>query len=336
MNPDAPPEEPQSPPVESPAEASPPKVSRREESHSEASRPVKVSDEELFPEYEGDRFIPKGEVGNFITDKLGLSGDRYQWDFILYVEALILTIASLYVGFMFIAPKAGTLALFLITGAMTPRMNQILDLNRHHIWVEKKSPLVANWRTFTAIMSIAIGVFVGWLLMGSVIETGTLESELGEIFAVGPLGSAFLEWRFESSLILLGHVVGFLAALLLAFLYKTFGAMLVIVLNVSFWAISLIRLIHGDLAAGESLTVFSYAGAFATFFPHLFFMCAAYVLTCLVAIFLSKGLVRYRLKERRLLKVFLGVMPLALVAFVALAVSVSLQIYYVPWMLTLL
>ncbi|MEO5376701.1 MAG: hypothetical protein H7832_02785 [Magnetococcus sp. DMHC-6] len=266
-----------------------------------------------------DEFIPAFEIGNFITDKLGLTGDKT------------------YIGLMFVAPEAGILALFLITGALAPRINQVLDLNRHHIWVDKQGSFITNRKSVMAILAVAAGVFIGWFLMASVSNPLFFQNDLTPFFAFRVKETSLIQWNFDPQIIISNHLIGFLSALLLAFLYKTYGATLVIVLNVTYWAVTLAQLIQGEFVLTSHLSLpLAYLGAILTFFPHMLFTCIAYVIICLVAIFISKGLVRYHLNEKRFFSIILAILPMSLMAMLFLLIAILLKIYYIPWMLTLL
>lgn len=291
---------------------------------------------EPVPEYGDDWFVGSKEIGNFITDKLGLVGDRHQFDFILYVEAIILTIISVYVSFLFVAAESGILSLCLVAGALTPRINQILDLNRHNIWVAKKGPIQANRKSVVSLISLALGVFLGFFIVAFAADPEVISRRFGTILTLILMDSHMIEWDFNFQSSLYGHTVGFLAAMMLAFLYKAFGAMLVITLNTCGWAIYLVQLLKRGAADVDVTSVMYYLSAIVTFLPHMFFVFAAYVIISMAAIFLSKGLVRYAITEKRFYKVVLAVFPIAILGVVCLIVAVCLQSFYIPWMLSLL
>lgn len=206
--------------------------------------------------------------------------------------------------------------------ALIFQMNNLLNENRDAIWVYRRSSWEANSVLTFKVVSIFMGVFLSTIACQLIAPKYFLVpiAPKGELFGNDPMP------------LFLHNLRVLVACLLLAFIYRSAGILLVICWNAVNWSTSLLSFILFARNAGARHTWF-----FSTsVLPHLVFEAAAYITAGMTGVFLSKALFKYKLSSEKfflvsracvaILLASVGCLWLAMELEVGLAQSVLTQI----------
>ena len=112
-------------------------------------------------------------VIQFLPSQHKLFGDG-----LLFIEALILTLVSVYATRLIGVPEPGLIGIVLASAAMAPSLNRILALNRSRIWSEEGNGLRVNLESIFSGLSLFFGMFLAFIIIGITIS----DSEIIEDF----------------------------------------------------------------------------------------------------------------------------------------------------------
>ena len=259
-------------------------------------------------------------------------------DFLICVEAAIIAVLSVYIVRGLNVSEAGVIAVLLASAAMTPRFNAILAINRDQIWAERSSGRRVNAKSIISGFSIFLGMFLGFLVVGILTNDTALKEHFQFILKETQIDAEFVlsPERFSvGPSIFVHNLVVMLAFAVLAFLYRSLGAMIALGWNASVWAIALVLFV----GSGSQMDVHPVSYGLLVIIailPHLVVEASAYLAGSLSAIFLSRGVTLYKVSDPRLKRVLIAVLVLASVSIGLLAVGAVLEHYYAPTMLTLM
>ena len=271
-----------------------------------------------------------GSVIAAILDFSPLSGPA-GWNLKLFVEGLILSLISVFLIRAIDATEAGLMAIALASAAMTPRLNRVLEINRERVWSEEGSGPGANRTSLFSGLSIFLGMFVAFLVVGIVSTESQLHKDFSFILQQTRVDTdAILSpARFSQGMSIFGHNILVLVSFgVLGFVFRSLGTMIALGWNAGVWGITIVLFIGGG--AESQLTPVLYAIVILiAIMPHLLTEAAAYVVGALSSVFLSRGVILYGVGDPRLNRVMVAVLLLALLSVALLAVGASLE-HYVP------
>ena len=265
-------------------------------------------------------------VINFVQSPNKLFGDG-----LLFVEALILTLISVYAVRLIGVPEPGLIGIVLASAAMTPRLNQILELNRVRIWSGEGNGRRVNLASMISGLSLFSGMFVAFMAIGIASSDAVLIKDFNFIVTRIQLdtNTVLSPERFSQGVSIFQHNLSVLITLaLMSFVYRSLGAMFALGWNAGVWGVTIV-LFMGGRRDTELNTVVYGTMILIAIIPHLIVEAASYLIGALAAIFLSRGLTIYRLNDTRLNRVMSAVGVLAILS-VGLLVSGALLENYFP------
>ena len=280
------------------------------------------------------------DPGNMLAAILARFGRPREgpWDLLIGVEATIITVLSVYLIRGLNVQEAGLFAVMLASAAMIPKFNTILAINRERIWAEQGSGRRANAKSIISGLSIFVGMFLGFLVVGILTNDTTLEEHFQFILQEAQIDADIVlsPERFSLGPSMFVHnLMVMIAFAALAFLYRSLGAMIALGWNASVWAITLVLFV----GSGSQMDVHPVTYALlviVAIIPHLLLEAAAYITGSLSATFLSSGVTRYKVSDPRLKRVLVAVLVLASLSVGLLAVGAVLEHYYAPAILELI
>ena len=280
------------------------------------------------------------DPGNLLATILARFGRPREgpWDLLIGVEATIITVLSVYLIRGLNVREAGLFAVMLASAAMIPKFNTILAINRERIWAEQGSGRRANAKSIISGLSIFVGMFLGFLVVGILTNDTTLEEHFQFILQEAQIDADIVLSPERFSLgpsIFVHNLMVMIAFAALAFLYRSLGAMIALGWNASVWAITLVLFV----GSGSQMDVHPVTYALlviVAIIPHLLLEAAAYITGSLSATFLSSGVTRYKVSDPRLKRVLVAVLVLASLSVGLLAVGAVLEHYYAPAILELI
>ena len=265
-------------------------------------------------------------VINFVQSPNKLFGDG-----LLFVEALILTLISVYAVRLIGVPEPGLIGIVLASAAMTPRLNQILELNRARIWSGEGNGRRVNLASMISGVSLFSGMFVAFMAIGIVSSDAVLIKDFNFIVTRIQLdtNTVLSPERFSQGVSIFQHNLSVLITLaLMSFVYRSLGAMFALGWNAGVWGVTIVLFMGGGRDTELNTVVYGTMILIAII-PHLIVEAASYLIGALAAIFLSRGLTIYRLNDTRLNRVMSAVGVLAILS-VGLLVSGALLENYFP------
>ena len=265
-------------------------------------------------------------VINFVQSPNKLFGDG-----LLFVEALILTLISVYAVRLIGVPEPGLIGIVLASAAMTPRLNQILELNRARIWSGEGNGRRVNLASMISGLSLFSGMFVAFMAIGIASSDAVLLKDFNFIVTRIQLdtNTVLSPERFSQGVSIFQHNLSVLITLaLMSFVYRSLGAMFALGWNAGVWGVTIVLFMGGGRDTELNTVVYGTMILIAII-PHLIVEAASYLIGALAAIFLSRGLTIYRLNDTRLNRVMSAVGVLAILS-VGLLVSGALLENYFP------
>ena len=265
-------------------------------------------------------------VINFVQSPNKLFGDG-----LLFVEALILTLISVYAVRLIGVPEPGLIGIVLASAAMTPRLNQILELNRARIWSGEGNGRRVNLASMISGLSLFSGMFVAFMAIGIASSDAVLIKDFNFIVTRIQLdtNTVLSPERFSQGVSIFQHNLSVLITLvLMSFVYRSLGAMFALGWNAGVWGVTIVLFMGGGRDTELNTVVYGTMILIAII-PHLIVEAASYLIGALAAIFLSRGLTIYRLNDTRLNRVMSAVGVLAILS-VGLLVSGALLENYFP------
>jgi hypothetical protein len=235
-------------------------------------------------------------------------------------------------------PHSGPFAVFLAAAGLTRRFDAILEENRRAIYERAQSSRRANATSSAAVLSLFLGMFAAFAAAALLSSELQLSSEFSFVFDAAQLGDdTILSRRFGGALGLFVHNVLVLSVFCaLAFVYRAYGALLVLSWNACIWGLVLTFLTRRGLASSEvHPALFVSASAFAVL-PHLVLEASGYVLASLAAIYLSQAVTKYSPSEAIFRDVLRAVLALTALAFVCLFLGAVVESTLPRFVLSLL
>ncbi len=192
----------------------------------------------------------KAEPGSVIAAVLDFSplSGPVAWNLKLFVEGCILSLLSVFLIRFIGAAEAGLLGIALASAAMTPRLNRVLEINRERIWSEEGSGPSANRTSLFSGLSIFLGMFVAFLVVGIVTDDIRLYKDFSFIIQqtrVDP-DAILSPDRFSQGMTIFGHNILVLISFgVLGFFYRSLGTMIALGWNAGVWGITIVLFMGG-------------------------------------------------------------------------------------------
>ena len=275
----------------------------------------------------------KNEPGSVIAAVINFvqPPNKFFGDGLLFVEALILTLISVYAVRLIGVPEPGLIGIVLASAAMTPRLNQILELNRARIWSGEGNGRRVNLASMISGLSLFSGMFVAFMIIGIASSDAVLIKDFNFIVTRIQLdtNTVLSPERFSQGVSIFQHNLSVLITLaLMSFVYRSLGAMFALGWNAGVWGVTIVLFMGGGRDTELDTVVYGTMILIAII-PHLIVEAASYLVGALAAIFLSRGITIYRLNDTRLNRVMSAVGVLAILS-VGLLVSGALLENYFP------
>jgi hypothetical protein len=264
-----------------------------------------------------------------LPERIGL---RY---LLLAAEGLGYAAAGVYIARLIGLRESGVFSIFLASAALQNRFEQLLDENRERIWQKTSTSFRTNALTAGSVFSIFLGMMLAYVGAAVLLK----DAEVGPAFhfalqAAGLGSDTILTRKFTGMLGLLGHnFLVMISILMLAFIYRSYGALLALGWNACIWGLVLTFLVRRGLHATDGGSAAFIAGSVVAVLPHLALEASGYVLGSLAAIFFSKGFLKYELKDRRFFAVLRACAWIIIVSSALLALGALLESRWAPWML---
>ena len=280
------------------------------------------------------------EPGNIFSALLNIFpvSSTFAWNIQIWLEAMLITILSLFVVQALGVPESGLIGLSLASAAMVPRFNTILAINRERIWAAEGTGRRVNSQSALSCLSIFSGMFVGFLLIAIITDYQSLQENFGFVLRETGFkpGDVLSPERFELGTAVVAHnIIILLAFGILALLYRSLGTMIAVGWNSSVWAITLTLFIKSGSGSDTSQFLTGLIIILAIM-PHLIVEALGYISGALCGIFLSRGITIYDFFDPRLKRVMIAVLVLAVVAIVLIIVAGLIENSYAPYILELI
>tara|TARA_B100000029_G_scaffold515460_1_gene622474 strand:- start:839 stop:1714 length:876 start_codon:yes stop_codon:yes gene_type:complete len=274
-----------------------------------------------------------GEPGSIVAALIDLQPIQRKGfrDLCLILEALILTVVSIYAVRLIGVPQPGLVGIVLSSSAMIPRMNQILLINRDRIWREQGNGRQINLDSIGSGLSIFIGMFIGFLGIGFLSSESVMIGDFNFIITRAGLdpNAVLSADRFSQGLQIFQHNSSVLITLTaLSFVYRSLGTMFALGWNAGVWGITIALFMNGGDESDLAPVMYG-AMILIAIMPHLIFEASSYLTGALAAIFLSRGITLYSIGDSRLNRVLIAVVVLGVLSLALLLIGAVLE-HHVP------
>jgi uncharacterized membrane protein SpoIIM required for sporulation len=201
----------------------------------------------------------------------------------LFVVALLYTGVGIYAAHRFFPQATGAVSVFLAVFGMLPTANMLVERSKMR-WSSKDRRARANLRLALAVLAIFCAVLAAFGLTGLVVPRDLLRESFS--LQLSPwLHLREPAYHPSAFLPILGNnLLVMLATLLLSFLYRTAGGLLVLAWNASIWGLVFVH--FADFRVG------SYLKIMACVLPHLTFEALGYIAAVMAGISLVRRVLR--------------------------------------------
>lgn len=239
-----------------------------------------------------------------------------------FLSSAALTAATGILLLVFGLAAAGIFAVFTTAITLASPLTDLLNDNREAIYERAENPWWVNGRTALGLLAIFVGMGIGFT--GVALWLGEIAIDQGFGIFVAPVRvdqtlftQRFGPWHFffVQNLRVYGAIV------VLAFAFRSLGALLVLGWNAARWTSVLTVLTARAMDESNLSSGVFIAGAAAALLPHILLEAAAYSGAGLGAIFLSRALMRYGPFHQRFVQVARATAALLLISLVVLAVA---------------
>jgi hypothetical protein len=281
--------------------------------------------------------IPQQQTAATLLPRLTSGSQRRQW-LGLFAEGAIYTGIGLAFMHASASEQAGVFAIFLAAAALLGPFNTLLTENREAIWDRGEDPRRANRRSVVGVLAMFLGMLIAFavaaLLQGEARSAATFRIALE---AANIDRDTILTRRFGSMGGLVLHNVWVLVTIVaLAFVYRSYGALLALTWNAALWAVVFCALVQRAIHSTQVPMLAFAAISAAAVFPHLVLEALAYVTAALAAIFMSKGMAKYGVSDPKFRAVVLASGRLVLAAIAILVVAAAAEHFVAPNVLSLI
>jgi len=248
----------------------------------------------------------------------------------LFLETCFFTLIALLFAYMLGISQGGIIALFLVSASLMRRVRELLDENRDNIWKHKVGGWKANRISAISVLAIFSGLFVTCMVFAILLAKFASMKEVERFFdfilKTQKLHEGSIVSRFSSFFgILLNNCIVLFTTLLLGFIYRTYGMLLVICWNACIWSVVLLYVFRGAWFSSKMSGWVFLLRSCGAVLPHLILEATAYILAALAAIFLSRGYAKYEVSEKPFKQVFKASMTLLMLAYLTVVIAAVLE-----------
>jgi len=231
------------------------------------------------------------------------------------------------VAWLVFPTASGLISVFLLTLGMQGSFQVLLDRNRRDIWDEKMNPVKANYLLTIAIVAIFMGSVTGFTLITRLVPAEALRSLFSIQFQLTPLQAVDLSRiHFGSFGELFTHnLTIFGLSILISWVYREGGAMLILSWNASVWALSYAYLMRSTVVLGKGTWFSSTLAIVGGITPHLILEAAAYIIGAMGGIFLAKAIEKYHWNDDPFRRVLRASLMLIVIGVAILAVGCLIE-----------
>ncbi len=231
---------------------------------------------------------------------------------------------------------AGMISVFLVTAALSDRLTLILETNRRDVCVFQRGRWASNKSTAAAVLTLFLGMFAAYASVAYVIgDAGSQHAFAFTAKLAGLESTNLLEHEFGNLAALLLQNLGVVVAIaFLAFLYRSYGAMLVLAWNACVWGFVFSSLAAEGHRSGVLSGTIASLVAYTAVLPHLILESGAYILVALAALFASQSLATYEADDPRLRKTAPVVATLMACGLASLLLGAVAEAYFAPLVFT--
>ena len=202
----------------------------------------------------------------------------------LTLEGFFFVALSIAIVYALGVQEGGLISMFLCGAALATRFNLIM--------------LESTGRSKAVdIMALFVGIFVAYISVALIIEMKHLHWLFGFVMDAANLhAGSTIETRNFSDFtgILFHNCMVLLTVFWLAFIYRSYGGLLVLSWNACVWGLTLTLLIRQSFGFSDADSLVSVVIAWVAVLPHLGFEAWAYIVGALNAIGISKALFWHR------------------------------------------
>ena len=223
-------------------------------------------------------------------------------------------------------------SVFLFVLAQAPVLGDLLDRNRHQIWVDEIPPRRANAELARAITVIFLAVLVAYGAT-ALLASPDLVLRWFDVHLAGYRRGTLRDIHFGTFEALAIHNGGVLVICFLsAVLYAHGGMLLVLAWNASLWGVVFGYLTRFTAATDPLGALGALGRALASILPHLLLEALAYIVAAMAGVFLYRGLRRHPVQTAAFRRVLVAVLRLLALAAVILVVAAAVEAHVAPWL----
>jgi len=258
----------------------------------------------------------------------------------LFLHALVFSLLGFMLPHLMGLKASGFISIFLVAASLRDCMQQLLEENHSKIWEDQESSWEVNKVTSLSFIAVFLGIFFAYTM----ISIPYSQEELGHIFqfvvnlVALENGAALTDpHRFAGFIpIFLNNLTVLLCILVLTFFYRAYGAMLVLCWNAVVWAVALNILGMRGIDTTEANPIVFFLVSGAAILPHLMAEASGYCLGAIAAIFISLGVAKYSISDRRLKQVLWATLKLLWLGILLLAIGAGLEVFWAAKTLSIL
>ncbi|MBI3557515.1 MAG: stage II sporulation protein M [Deltaproteobacteria bacterium] len=218
-----------------------------------------------------------------------------------------MTISAFFFRESLLIASTGLTAIFLVT-----LMNELLTENRDAIWVHRRSAWTANSVLTLKVVTIFMSVF-----------GATIACQLAApVYFLAPVTQAGPLFSNQAGPLFLHNLRVLIACMLLAFIYRGAGILLVICWNAMIWSLSIFSFIHSAHETGVPHAWFYTLAVM----PHLILETVSYVTAGMTGVFLSKAIFKYKLSSSKFFRVSRACVVILLASVVCLWLAMKFEV----------
>ncbi len=239
----------------------------------------------------------------------------------LFCEGAFAAVSGTAFAWWLFPNEVSLIALFLTSIITADSMERVLEWNRVAIFERHVVPLTANLSLASTLLMMFLGCVVGFSALGLALPLDLVE----QLFSHQLMASheqGFGELRFGTvSEVLVNNLYVLLFFFAIALPFQQGGVMLAIAWNASVWG-STFSVVARHWALDNGPSVFeAYARVMAACSVHMAFEAAAYTLTGLAGVFLSKAFHKHTLDSDPMLSILQSVSAMLLLASVLMGLG---------------
>ena len=248
----------------------------------------------------------------------------------LLIFSMLMSLTGFMCGLLLYPNAVSILSVVLLSFALAPITEALLNQNRDQIWKENIAPSKANLKLAAGFATIFAGIFITFFLGVMIAEDSFIEIWFEWQLERLPAASV-AEMEFgELPDILDRNIIVAMGALLAALIYRHGGVILVLAWNASTWGAvfsCVIRMASESLE--ESLITYSLQ-TMVCIFPHLVTEAVGYILIAMAGVFLSRAVTRYSFQSNAFLQVGGAVLNILIAGFLMLLLGAALEAFWAP------